>query len=241
MYKFSVGGAMGCTTMPFSRASGISSPPQIASIDDKLIISLPISGEILVFNLDGKLVSKSKIDFGTNYLSVEDQKDIQKKAIEKYKNMEFTEDASVLDIIKIRIKMMPDSPEKEKMSKDVVESARAEWKAMNDYLVKEMESDLTRISEPIKLPAFSTLLKDSDGNLLFFEYATEENRNKFHVWIFEKEGKFVGQSSFACDDYNLEINPSKMVFHNGYIYGLQRLKNATGVPLRLVRFKITGM
>jgi hypothetical protein len=52
------------------------------------------------------------------------------------------------------------------------------------------------------------------------------------------DGMFIGESTFVCDDYDLEINPSKMVFHNGYIYGLQKLKNATGVPLRLVRFKL---
>ena len=101
-----------------------------------------------------------------------------------------------------------------------------------------MEADLTKVTDPIPIPFFSTIIKDSDGNLLIFEFPKEANANQFHVWIYKDNGTFVCQSSFVCDDYELEINPSKMVFHNGYIYGLQRLKNATGVPLRLVRFKI---
>jgi hypothetical protein len=51
-------------------------------------------------------------------------------------------------------------------------------------------------------------------------------------------GKFVCQSSFVCDEYELQINPSKMAFSNGMIYGLQKLKKTDGVPLRLARFKL---
>ena len=115
-----------------------------------------------------------------------------------------------------------------------------ESRRVMEPLIAEMEADLAKISEPLPLPYFSTMLQDSDGNLLFFEYPREENTNRFNVWVYEGSGRFVCQSSFVCDEYDLEITPSKMVFHNGYIYGLQLLKEATGVPLRLVRFKVTG-
>jgi hypothetical protein len=82
------------------------------------------------------------------------------------------------------------------------------------------------------------MIKDSDENLLFFEYPKEKNANKFNVWIYKNGGEFICQSSFECDDYELEINPSKMVFYNGYIYALQKLKSAKENPLRLVRFKL---
>jgi hypothetical protein len=192
----------------------MSSPPQISCIGNKLIIAIPTTGEILVYDLEGKLVSKDKIEWPTNYISVEEQKEIQQKAIEKYKRIESSEFANWV------------SSEENKLALE--------------YMIREMEIDLTKISEPIPLPAFSTIIKDSDGNLLFFEYPKEENANKFNVWIYENNGKFVCQSSFVCDEYDLEINPSKMVFHNGYIYGLQLLKNTEGVPLRLIRFKITS-
>ncbi|MDO9580836.1 MAG: hypothetical protein Q7J06_09780 [Bacteroidales bacterium] len=211
-YKFKKGGMIGCTTMPFSKSTGISSSPMIECVGNKLIVAIPTTGEILTYDLEGKLISKDKIGWPRNYISVEEQEEIQQKAIEKYKNSKSE-------------KLWGPSEEQE---------------AALDYMIKEMEIDLNKISEPIPMPTFSTLLKDSDGNLLFFEYPKEENANKFNVWVYENGRKFVCQSSFVCDEYNLEINPFKMVFNNGYIYGLQLIKNATGVPLRLVRFKVTS-
>jgi hypothetical protein len=214
-YKFKKGGMMSCTTMPFSKNIGLNSPPTIACVGNNLIVAIPTIGEIFVYDLEGNSKSKDKIEWNTNYISVEEQKEIQKKAIEKYKNIK--------------------NSKSEKLWGPVDES-----EAALDFMIKEMEIDLNKISEPIPLPGFSTIIKDSDGNILFFEYPKEDNANKFNVWVYENGGKFLCQSSFICDDYNLEIKPSKMVFHNGYIYGLQLLKNTNGVPLRLVRFKVTN-
>lgn len=105
-------------------------------------------------------------------------------------------------------------------------------------MIGNMEQDLQKIKDPIPIPAISTVIKDSDGNLLFFEYPKEANANKFNVWVMQNGGKFICQSSFVCDDYELQINPSKMVFRNGMIYGLQKLKKSNGVPLRLVQFRL---
>jgi hypothetical protein len=210
-YKFKKGGMVSCNTMPFSKDIGMTSPPVIACIENNIIVAIPTTGEIQVYDLEGKLVVTDKIEWARNFISIEEQKEIQQKAINEYRS-----------------------------AKDLFGVANEESKAAQAYMVKEMETDLGRISEPIPLPAFATLIKDSDGNLLFFEYPKEENTNKFNVWIYERDGKFICQSSFVCDEYNLTINSSKMVFHNGYIYGLQLLKKANGVPLRLVRFKVTG-
>ena len=211
-YKFKKGGMISCTTMPFSKSTGMSAPADIACVGNKLIVAIPTSGDILVYDLDGKFISKDKIEWAKNYISVEEQKGIQQKAIEKYKNSK----------------------------SESLWGPSDERKAAWEFMLKEMESDLTKISEPILIPVFSTIIKDSDGNLLFFEYPKEENANKFNVWVYENGGKFVCQSSFICDEYDLTINPSKMVFSNGYIYGLQLTKKTTGVPLRLVRFKVTS-
>jgi hypothetical protein len=102
-----------------------------------------------------------------------------------------------------------------------------------------MEDDLKNIKTPITRPSFSTIIKDSDGNVLFFEIPEEKGANVFHVWIYNGGGKFDAKCTFTCDDYDLNISPSKMVFRDGYIYGLQNLKKAEGVLLRLVRFKLT--
>lgn len=210
-YRFKNGGMVGCNTMPFTKESGLTTPPVIASVDNKLIVAIPITGEIRIYDLEGNLVSQNKTEWARNYITVKEQKEIQQKAINEYKS-----------------------------AKNLFGKNAEESKSARDYIINEMEIDLGKITDPILLPAFSTILKDSDGNLLFFEFAKEENANKFNVWIYENDGKFVCQSSFICDEFNLEINPSKMVFYNGYIYGLQLLKKADGVPLRLVRFKVSS-
>nr|MDA3879584.1 hypothetical protein [Prolixibacteraceae bacterium] len=105
-------------------------------------------------------------------------------------------------------------------------------------IIQDMESDLDKISDPIPIPAISTIIKDSDENLLFFEYPKEDDTNTFNVWVMQNGGEFICQSSFVSDEYNLQINPSKMVFRDGMIYSLQTLKQAEGLPLRLVRFKL---
>jgi hypothetical protein len=211
-YKFKIGGAISITTMPYSKDIGMSSPPQIATVLDRLIVSNPVSGEIIVYDLDGNLKSKSKIDWATNYISVEEQKKIQQEAIKRFKNKGICSGLA----------------------------SKEENKEASEYMIAQMEADLDKIKDPIPIPVFSTIIKDSDGNLLYFEFPKEENANKFNVWIYENNGKFVCQSSFVCDDYELQINPSKLVFHNGYIYGLQILKKASNVPLRLVRFKVSN-
>ncbi len=213
-YSFNYGkqGMYGLNSMPFSRSTGIK-PPQIASVGQKLIIAIPTTGEILQFNLDGTLHSKDKIDWDANSISVAEQKDIQKKAIESLKERK-------LDIAS-------------------GEYAEKNGRGVEKVLI-EMKADLEKIKDPISFPIFAQMIKDSDDNLLFFEFPKEVNANKFNVWIYKEDGKFVGQSSFVCDDYDLQIKPSKMVFRDGYIYALQTLKKASGVPLRLVRFKLTN-
>jgi hypothetical protein len=213
-YKSDGGSTIVFTSMPYSVQAGMSSPPRIVCVKDKLVIAVPNTGEILVYTLDGTLVSKEKIPWANELASVEEQKAIQQKAIDNFKNMK--------------------SPDTEKGT------SPENIKAAKDQVIKQMEEDLAGIKEPLLMPAFSTIIKDSDGNLLFFEFPKEESGNRFNVWIFNNGGKFVCASSFVCDDYQLDINPSRLVFHNGDLYGLQNLKKASGVPLRLVRFKLTG-
>jgi len=199
--------------MPYINAVGLSAPPQIAFVNDRLIVALPHTGEILLYDIDGNLKSKDKIGWGKNSLSVEEQKEIQRKAIENWASEK---------------KWMPDGASQEEYRKAI------------KTILEQMKADLNKIKDPIPIPVFSNIIKDSDGNLLFFEMPETEGANKFNVWIYQNGGKFVCQSSFACDDFDLVITPSKMVFHKGYIYALQTLKNAKGNPLRLVRFKITN-
>jgi hypothetical protein len=211
-YTFKKQTTISFNTMPYTITTGMSVPPLIATTDNKLVLVIPETGEMLLFDLNGNKLGKDKVNWPNNYISVAEQKEIQWKAIQRYKKIEnpiFYTNAS---------------PEENKLALKTV--------------IGQMEQDLEKITEPIPIPAISTVIKDSDGNLLFFEYPKEENANKFNVWIYQDGGKFVCQSSFVCDDYELQINPSKMAFYKGMIYGLQKFKNVQGASLRPVRFKL---
>lgn len=213
-YSFDFGkqGSYGINTMPFIRHFG-TTRPKIACIEKKLVVAIPDTGEILQFDLDGNQKSKNLIEGVHNYISIEEQKEIQKKAIDRFKENE---------------------------SKFVYGEYANKNKRGFEKALAEMKSDLEKISDPIPMPVFSEMIKDSDGNLLFFEFSKEKGVNKFNVWIYQDNGAFVGPRSFECEDYHLQVNSSKMVFHKGYIYALQELKEATGIPLRLVRFNLTN-
>lgn len=187
--------------------------PVISSVNGQLVVAFPQTGEIHRYNTDGKLVVKDKVSWAQKSISVEEQKRSLREKIEEFRKLKIGSEAQI--------------PEKD------FEMIRTNTLAL-------FEKRLSMIDKPFYYPAFSTVIKDSDGNLLFFEMIEESNKNRFNVWIFKDGGKFVCQSSFVCDEYDLSITPSKMVFHNGYIYSLQTLKNATGNPLRLVRFKLTN-
>ncbi len=207
--KLKDGGIISCATMPYSKMTGKGIPPQIATVKDELIVAIPNSGEINVYDLDGNLKSKSVIDWSSSTISVDEQKSIQQKAIDGFKT--YIEKGS------------------EKVQKN--------QEAYNK-MISEMEEDLREIKTPITKPFFSNIIKDSDGNVLFFEIPEEKDANIFHVWVYDQVGQFATKCTFVCDDYDLNISSSKMVFKDGYIYGLQTLKEANGNPLRLVRFKL---
>jgi len=211
-YTFSNGYMVSLNTMPFTKVTGLSIPPIIQSIDNELIVAVPSSGEIFTYNIKGEQVNSSKIQWAKNYMSVEEQKIIQRKAIEKYKKL---------------------------LGHKIVGSISLEEnnQAINS-IIEKMKTDLNNINDKLQIPVFSTVIKDSENNLLFFEIAEKTNQNKFNVWTMDNKGEFIAKSSFICDDYNLEITPDKMVFHNGYIYSLQTKKNVKGNPLRLVKFKL---
>lgn len=216
-YNFEKQGGLSCSTMPFANAIGIKARPRLATVNNQLILANPTNGEIITYDLNGKLISRNKMDLKNGQISIEEQKEIQKKAIEKYKSLN-----------PLRFEGFAGKASAE------------ESKKVHNYLIQAMEEDLNKITKPIAKPYFSTMIQDSDNNLLFFDFAEEQNANKFNVWVYQNGGGFVSQSSFMCKDYNLQINPGKMVFHNGFIYGLQELKETPNVPLRLVRFKLHG-
>ncbi len=212
-YKFKEGGMISFSTMPFTSAIGLVHPPQIATVGDHLIIAIPTTGEIRKYDLQGNFISSQHITWSKGYVSVEEQREIQQNAIARqhaFTNPVYAQWASEADNI-----------------------------AAREHFIREMERDLRAIREPIPMPYFANMIKDSDNNLLFFEFPREEGANAFNVWIYQNGGEFIARSSFITDNYTLEIKPSKIIFHNGYLYALATKHDAQGIPLRLVRFKLT--
>ncbi len=211
--KFEKGGMMSFNTMPYTKHTGNIYSPRISKTENRLIIAVPASGEVFAFDFNGNQLSKVKVGWDAGSITVDEQKKIQQSSIEKMK------ESGALRFVSGRV-------------------TADESKRIYAELIDQMEEDLKLISEPINKPYFSTIIKDSDDNLLFFEYPEEKGGNKFNVWVYNDGGEYVCQSSLECENYDLAISPGKMVFRDGYIYGLQLRKDVDGIPMRLVRFKL---
>ena len=186
--------------------------PRISCVNNNLVVADPATGNIFTYNNSGTLLSKSKLPWTQNQVTVDEQIALHKESISKIRDKSCS--------------LIPGMP------------ISAEMNRAKQIFASKMEADLKEITEPINLPFLSTIINDNKNNLLIFEYPTADNDNKFGVWVYDNGGKVVGRSSFTCNDFDLEIIPSKMVFHNGYLYSLQNIKNANGIPMRLVRFKL---
>ena len=92
------------------------------------------------------------------------------------------------------------------------------------------------------LPYFSNIILDDEGNYLVFEYTREDDEvsNMFNVIAYNNKGEKLARTSFVCQDYNLNFSESTFVISKGYVYAVAQLKNFKGMPLRLVKFKITN-
>ena len=191
---------------------------RIAVVKQKIVVAAPSVNQVITYDLNGVELGRMSIPFGKKELSVEEQKEILRKQIEDAKKK--TDPSFVSDV-----SMNIESEEYKKV--------------IMPELVKKMEKDMALITEPVNLPVFTTIIKDSEDNLLFFEIPETKGGNKFNVWVYQDGGEFVCQSSFVCDDYDLVINADRMAFHNGYLYSVQDKKGAKGIPMRLVKFRLS--
>lgn len=191
---------------------------RIAIVKQKIVVAAPSVNQVITYDMNGVELSRMSIPFGKKEVSVEEQKEILRKQIESIKN---NTDPSIVPNVSMNV----ESEEYDKVIKP--------------ELMKKMEKDMALITEPVTLPVFTTVIKDSEDNLLFFEIPETTGGNKFNVWVYQDGGNFVCQSSFVCDDYDLVINADRMAFHNGFLYSVQDKKDAKGIPMRLVKFRLS--
>ena len=200
-------------TTIFFAGNEVDARPSITFANNQLVVALPHTGDILFYDVNGTLRSRQKVGWPQKFLSVAEQKESERKIIER--------------VVARKRELQESGESRERLQRFDVE-------------IEARRANLEKISEPRPLPMFANVIRDSDGNLLFFEVPEREGANQFNVWVFQNNGGFVAKSSFVADGYDLSITPSRMVFHNGFIYALTTLKNTTGNPLRLVRFRVSN-
>jgi hypothetical protein len=91
---------------------------------------------------------------------------------------------------------------------------------------------------PEHMPYFSSLLVDSEGNIIVFEYTKAEISNSFRAYTYDNNGKYICTSSFYTYNYELNFEPYSFVINNGYVYALATKNNCSDKCLRLVKFKM---
>ena len=184
----------------------------ILKVDDRLLISCPTEPTIKTFDFQGNKISEQQYDWNQNYLSVDEQLNYQREKISYLKECLSETDE------------MTDKKYRER-----------NIRSLND-LISRYENGLSVIKEPFGMGWFTIAISGGD-NIFFFDEAKEAGKNSFHVYHV-KNGKTISENTLKCNDYNLAITRKRLVFHNGYFYGIQELKQCEGNPLRLVRFKV---
>lgn len=86
---------------------------------------------------------------------------------------------------------------------------------------------------PEYLPGFYNLVMDAQNNVLFFVYTKQQGKD-YAFQAYSAEGKFLGQSEFKIEGYDLLSNTNQFRFRNGYIYTLA-LKHGQDHPLRIIK------
>jgi hypothetical protein len=189
------------------------------------------SGEFIAYNSDGKEVLKSR-------MAIDPVKITEADVLENYKMLK----RSFVESIEAYKKLIDPNSTMRKQNPD--------WSP--DHAEESIKSyqkrlDNVDIYRDIKnyypyFPYFSNIIVDDEGNLLVFEYTSsdKEESNIFNVIAYGSNGQQLARTSFLCDDYDLSFSDAKFVFSKGYVYAVARLKNTTGMPLRLVKFKISN-
>jgi hypothetical protein len=199
--------------------------------DGQFIKANRSTGEFALYNSSGKELLKSKMEIDPVKIT---EADVQQ-------NYEGMKRALIATIEASKVILDPTSP---------MRKHNPDWSPVHVQRMMEINQkwlDNVDIYKDIKnyypyFPYFSNIISDDEGNLLVFEYTNTGQKadNIFNVIAYDNNGKKLARTSFICDDYNLYFSDAKFVFSKGYVYSVAKMKNTTGMPLRLVKFKITN-
>jgi len=88
---------------------------------------------------------------------------------------------------------------------------------------------------PEHLPYFYNLIVDRQNNLLFFIYTNDDKDYAFRAYT--TDGKFLGESEFKIEGYDLLANENAFIFKNNYLYTIA-LKKGSEYPARIIKCKL---
>lgn len=90
---------------------------------------------------------------------------------------------------------------------------------------------------PKHLPYYYNLIVDNASNCLFFVYSNENKDHLFQAYTID--GKYLGESEFKIEGYDLMSKMGHFKFMDGFVYTLA-LKHNEEVPLRILKCKISS-
>lgn len=190
----------------------VSCPRLATSKSGNLIIANPLNGEVSIYSPDG-------VKINSFFLNINAHKIEQGEIDEYYKT-------GKKNIAKFKGKLEKSG----KYNNDEIEEMVLQYE-------KQVEKLKDRNQYPDHLPYFTNLMVDSEGNILIFEYTEKGKSNKFRVYSYDLNGKYLNSSSFASDEYKLNLSPNAFVFHNDHIFNVAEKKESTGNLMRLVKFR----
>jgi hypothetical protein len=113
---------------------------------------------------------------------------------------------------------------KERLKKLDIDTAEAEQILQNGYF-------------PETLPYYYNLIADESGNILLFIYSNDDRYHLFRAYT--SDGKFLGESEFTIEGYELLSGLGHFTFMNGFVYTLA-LKKEEESPLRILKCRIVS-
>jgi hypothetical protein len=90
---------------------------------------------------------------------------------------------------------------------------------------------------PEHLPYYYNLIVDGNSNCLFFVYSNENKDHLFQAYTID--GKYLGESEFKIEGYDLMSKLGYFTFIDGFVYTLA-LKHNEEVPLRILKCKVSS-
>ncbi len=122
--------------------------------------------------------------------------------------------------------------EERKLTEEELDQVKVEYK-------KRLEAKRDELKGGDLLPLYATIITDPEDNILVFEYTEEKDTNQFSAFKFKRNGSLIGVSKFVSNEFDLTFTPSNFIFNDSYVYAVASKKEGQGVPLRLVKFKLS--